>query len=247
MTAPTDTPRTTKRPDPQTCPECGRRFISRCFECERLRRQGPDGESDPEARWRTICPQLYRQTDIQRLPYPTKATQAVAWLYAADAPPGLLLHGPTGSGKTRAAFLVLRRLYDEGKPIRVYMAGEFGPAVGQAFRDGNGAQWLEGINSCSILLIDDLGKSKLTERAATTLFSVIEARHARRKATIIITQYLGGMLADRFDPNTGAAILRRLREGYTAISMGRAQSEKEGDINTARIDANTSWAGMEKQ
>ena len=218
------------RPDPQTCPTCGRRCLSVCFECERAKREGAVEQVavDPrETIWQNMWEAGYHETAVPRLPYPSALTRAMDWLYDEAAKPGLLLHGPTGAGKTRTAYLVLRQMFDSGLDVRLFMAGQFGDTVGKVYRDGGGAEWVRDVVEYPVVLLDDLGNGMVTDRTAETLLAIIEHRMAAKKATIITTQYLGSMLSSKCGAVIGAAILRRLYDGYVAISMGRTKSEKE--------------------
>jgi DNA replication protein DnaC len=74
---------------------------------------------------------------------------------------------------------------------------------------------IERLTSCSLLVIDDLGKERLTQRMETDLFSIIDERTSNKRPTIITTNYNGSGLSDRFNNGeTGTAIIRRLKDYF---------------------------------
>ncbi len=73
-----------------------------------------------DERWLGLCPPIYRETDIHRLP--PEAAKVTQWQYG---PRGLVVVGPTGVGKTRAMWLLLKRLVYEGRHVRALNAVEF--------------------------------------------------------------------------------------------------------------------------
>jgi DNA replication protein DnaC len=69
--------------------------------------------------------------------------------------------------------------------------------------------------ACSLLVIDDLGKERLTQRMESDLFAIIDERTSNKRSTIITTNYNGSGLSDRFsNGETGSAIIRRLKDYF---------------------------------
>jgi hypothetical protein len=58
---------------------------------------------------------------------------------------------------------------------------------------------------------------------ASDLFSIIDERSTAKRTTIISTNFNGASLLDRFEPKdkeTGAALIRRLKDYYYAVGVG---------------------------
>ena len=69
-----------------------------------------------------------------------------------------------------------------------------------------------------LLVLDDLGKEKMTQRLETVLFAIIDERTANNKVTIITTNYTSQGLQDRFsNAETGPAFIRRLKDYFQAV------------------------------
>jgi len=103
-------------------------------------------------RWLQLCPILYQRTDPARLPQ-TQLPEVLAWQYG---PEGLLLVGPTGTYKTRTAYLLLKRLVlDEGRRVEAFDGLAFDHECVRRFRDeGDGEEWADGlahVMSCSLM------------------------------------------------------------------------------------------------
>ena len=85
------------------------------------------------------------------------------------------------------------------------------------------AESLGGVESLiehPLLVIDDLGKERLTSRMASDLFAIVDERSVNRKTTIISTNFNGTTLLERFenkDKETGVAFIRRLKDYYTIV------------------------------
>ena len=120
-----------------------------------------------------ICPPLYRFSDRDRSPCGLdKLQQALAWQYGER---GLLLHGPTGNGKTRVAWLLLRRLHFAGHGIIAFDAVSYSHPVARHFGpNGDGYGWARKIYTAPIVFLDDVGKCRLTERGEAELFGLVE-------------------------------------------------------------------------
>jgi DNA replication protein DnaC len=166
----------------------------------------------------SICPKLYQSSDPARLPAGPLA-RAMAWQYGAR---GLILTGETGKGKTRIAWLLLRRvLIEDVKRLRFYWFDcvGFGHAIGQHYKDEDAEKWLEKLGTADLVFFDDLGKLKLTERAETELFGLVERRCANELPMIVTTNDTGDSLAARMTENRGPAMMRRLREFCDVIKL----------------------------
>jgi DNA replication protein DnaC len=71
-----------------------------------------------------------------------------------------------------------------------------------------------------VLLIDDLGKEKLTSAVAALLWELIDARYSNRRPMVITTRYGGAEFEARFgDVVLGTDIRRRVTECCDVVSF----------------------------
>lgn len=159
--------------------------------------------------WKVVCPPSYRDTDPMRLPEVPLQT-VLAWRYGSQ---GLLVHGETGRGKTRAVFQLLHRLhFDEGRKIIRFGVTDFGPECSKRFFDGDGVAWMNGLVKADVVFLDDLGKDRLTDRVESALFGLVEGRMSNLRPIIVTTNFIGDALAAKMTGDRGQPFVRRLRE-----------------------------------
>lgn len=171
-----------------------------------------------------ICPPLYRDTDPGRLPLCRSAyRKIIGWEYG---PRGLLVHGPTGSGKTRATWMLIQRLIAEGRFLMWYDCVDFGHAVARYFsdKDLDPQWWIGQLAKAPVLFFDDLGKAKLTDRVESEFFGIIEKRIANCVPTLITTNLNSKALAHMLSPDRGPAMIRRLKEYFEDVSAKKEKS-----------------------
>jgi len=162
-------------------------------------------------------PLAFHKTDIN---YNEMIAKANAWI-KPDGKCGLILHGETGTGKSRAAWLVYNRLWLEEYPKRsmFLQMRKFEGIIEKGFDDRSHSKALDILVSTPVLVLDDLGKERLTARLEADLFAVIDDRTSNLRTTIITTNYTGDRLVERFqNKETGVAFVRRLRDYFNAIS-----------------------------
>ena len=212
------------------CQECGKEFDAPtielcgqhcCFEkfclaCKPIREQQ---ERDVAAirqerarldEFERICPPLYRDTDPLKLPCNPEVTKLVlGWVYG---PKGLVLHGATGRGKTRLAYMLVRRLVLDGRSVSAFDPLSFAHRVGETFGEYQGERFIREQQRVDVLMLDDLGKAKLTERAEAELFGLVEHRIANLKPLIVTTNFVGDKLSDKLSEDRATPLVRRLRE-----------------------------------
>lgn len=187
----------------------GERRSYECPQCAVNRRR---------TRFEKICPPLYQSSDPARLPG-AQLAQVMAWGFN---PRGLVLIGDTGKGKSRIAWYLLRRYLTKDRPERGFLWFDcigFGHAITEHYKAEDAEGWLESVAKVPLLFFDDLGKLKMTERAETELFGIIERRCANMLPIIATTNDSGDSLAARMTENRGPAMVRRLREFCQVVTF----------------------------
>jgi hypothetical protein len=174
--------------------------------------------------WGGICPPLYQDTVLDMIPSPAKQ-KALAWQWGQK---GLMLHGATGSGKTRTAYLILKREHMAGRMIVTMTHTEFSrEAVRLAVADSPGAsaRWTKIMARCDILFIDDFGKSRFSDlkgnarHADELMFDILDRRITTKLPTILTTNDVGESLIRRLPESHAEPLVRRLREFCTTVAM----------------------------
>ncbi len=159
--------------------------------------------------WRKRCPILFQETDMKKLPCPSASKKAMAWKYG---PRGLILHGPTGTGKTRTAWLLIRRLMAENIFVRSMTCTDFGNQLADRFRDREGPTWwLRQVATQACLFLDDLDKCVFTPRVELELLAIVEKRTSHKLPTIVTMNVVGSVI-EKALPVGGKPLVRRLRE-----------------------------------
>jgi DNA replication protein DnaC len=124
-----------------------------------------------------------------------------------------MLRGSTGTGKTRAMWRLLRRLFDEGRSIEALTAGEFGRSYADAAGQYRASAWFERLAAVDVLFVDDLGKGCWSEAVRAVFFDLIDKRTRFGRPVLITTNDTGPELSERMrDVNLGDPLVRRLRE-----------------------------------
>lgn len=108
-------------------------------------------------------------------------------------PPGLLLVGPAGVGKTHLVAALLRTLiinngvrglfYKLSALLRL-MRDSYNPAIQTTER-----QILEPVMTCDLLVLDDLGAERLTDWVADVVDQIIDARYSAGLPLIATTNF----------------------------------------------------------
>lgn len=169
-------------------------------------------------RFNRVCPPLYQKTDPARLPK-SSLMQVMGWAYG---PTGLLCTGPTGTGKTRSVWLMLRQLAENKYIVPEFFdAVRFAHEVSKRFSqgDGDGEAWITKISKQPLIFFDDLGKNRMTDRVEAELFGLIERRCAAELPIIATTNDTGSSLVERMSDGRGPALVRRLREFCQVVNF----------------------------
>lgn len=201
------------------CPRCGAKgaplgwLSGQCEACTERRDFAQDnGRKEPErCAW---VPEDYADTVAERL-VGCRATveRALGWKPSRKKSVAIL-HGLSGKGKTRTAVLMAMGLEGKGRDVRAWWPGELGASVQAAWMTGGDgmARMLRENAEAGVLLLDDLDKTKVTERTGEFLFAVIDARVREGRATIITTNLTGEKLREQFASEVGGPLLRRLKD-----------------------------------
>ena len=172
-----------------------------------------------EQTWRRICPPDYLDTVPSKLPFPMKLNSVIAWKYG---PKGLLLHSPTGAGKSRCAWMLLKREWEAGRTVKSLNASA-GLTYAEKYSrspDEVGL-WIDRLCQTDLLLLDDVFKSKLTDSFESALFTIVMHRTEHKLPIIVTTNDNGDSLLQRFSPDRGEPFVRRIKEFCTLISFAK--------------------------
>jgi len=232
------------KPTPRVCTSCAREFIihlptgtdpimaslarmmsnlRRCEACiDREKRAEQEAEANErrrarECEWSEICPPTYRETQLSLLPSKDAHTRVMQWAFGRT---GLILHGPTGLGKSRSAWLLLRREFDNGRTVGVLdsaAAFRYAAAFGQSAAKAE--RWFDHLTTREILFLDDVFKARLTDSFEQMLFALVEARTSHLRPIIATTNDTAETLGVRLSEDRGAPLLRRLREFCQSVSF----------------------------
>jgi hypothetical protein len=168
--------------------------------------------------WEEIPP-LYQGTD------PSRLREDV--LHAINTytynPTGLGIIGVSGAGKTRAAVMLLHRLHTQNRSVCFIKATEITLVARDRYSDeptiknlatGRIARFYKS----DVILIDDIGKGRLTPTAEELLFDVIDRRNENMLPTLWTSNMNAKGLQQAFSEDRGDALIRRLREFTKVIT-----------------------------
>lgn len=207
------------------CPDCkplvyerdGHRFEF-VDPCPRHEGQPWDAEREEELEkirfdsgWSRVCPPDYRDTMIgdPRLHGPfVKAARE----WNAQGSKGLGLVGESGLGKTRCTFHALLRAHMDGRHCHAISHNEFSNAASEAATMAAAREKIARCRNAEVLLIDDIGKGHCTERAVREFGNLVEYRVSRKKPLLWSSQAGSEWMRDKFGPDSGPQIVRRLAE-----------------------------------
>lgn len=167
--------------------------------------------------WRENCPPLYQRLVFDGLPAhcDLDAMRRVrSWRPGGR---GLILLGESGAGKTTSLWALAHDLDAEGITPVFVTAVELARAMGKSAYDLRRDHWLTG---CRVLMIDDLGKEKVTAAVAALLWELVETRYAHERPVVLSTRWAGDEFEARFgEPHLGRDIRRRLAESCSRLAF----------------------------
>lgn len=198
------------------------RFCGACCAEAESRREAERVAVQQERRaasWAALCPKAFRQTVRELLPDPSKLDEVLAWRCERGGV-GLLLHGPTRTGKSRCAWELLRREHFTGRSVRA-MSAMSGVDYAASFAEGASyaAAWLRRFVAADILLLDDCVKARLTDSFEGALFALVNERVDRCRPIVVTLNDTGESLMARMTTDRGMPLVERLREHCKAVAF----------------------------
>lgn len=223
------------------CPRCGdewdappNRQTDTCPECAETMRLGSAAAKqmdDNIKQWRDVTPAIFWRdgplaTDINHTDFPKAAWEIVSkWQYKEK---GLLISGPTRTGKSRVLFLLLYSLMVEPRQYKtaVLHGGDFRHQLITAYDQSSGTarRLLNDLAGAPLLAWDDFGMDVLGAGPEADLRWLVDQRMQRGLPTLYTTQFesgdaLIGRMAgrDRGRVTVWESIMRRIKESTEHI------------------------------
>ena len=131
----------------------------------------------------------------------------------------LFFYGTVGTGKSFLSICTAGELLKEGHSVLYFSSSSLFDTISSCiFRQDNKAEYhsfLEDLYGCEVLVIDDLGTEMTNNFVAAQLFSLLNERDLRRRATIISTNLSLPELRDRYSDR----IFSRITSSYTILKL----------------------------
>lgn len=165
-----------------------------------------------QARFAEMCPAIYQQTDVARLPKQDKAAAVIEWPFS---PRGLIVSGDSDCGKTRSVWKLIERLVvEEGRSVLAMTGTDFARRVAEAYGASaeEGAAFFAQCVKADVLFWDDFGKFKVTPRVEDEILDIVEHRTSHGLPILLTTNSNAGQLKKAFSDDRREPIFRRLRE-----------------------------------
>ncbi len=160
------------------------------------------------------CPKVMQQLDRDQFPSDLETYDAIMSAPLTDK--GIIILGITGAGKSRTMWQLAKRLItQDAVNVEILEDCRFGRMIECSYDKGMSGHdaLIKQFQYAGVLMIDDLGKAKMTGRIESDLFDIIDYRYAEGRPTVITTQFIGETLLRRFTcKETGAALVRRIKE-----------------------------------
>jgi DNA replication protein DnaC len=207
------------------CPECGREleieangftdslkgFEVLCDDCCEIRRNKEAIKSE-------------RQKFFERIESSGIPLELVAWnmeignnrlkcWVEANQDKSLLISGESGIGKTRSVCSMGASVAKD-KPVVFWRCSDLCCEISRAAELSMHELSIlkRQLRKCGLLILDDLGKEKLTDRTAEVLYDIIDYRYNSLKQVWITTNLSGTEFMHRLGIDKGPSMVRRLRE-----------------------------------
>lgn len=191
--------------------EAGRRYL------EEAKRK------DALARWKYHCPPELQETDFDHpnlKPYRKLHDEILAWQWGKK---GVLASGPTGRGKTRSMWQLMRKLAEEGRDIRYFTATDFfaDMQAQTAFGRDNCAAWCRAFAGVPIVFIDDLGQEAVMaskeDYVRALFFQFLDIRLGNGLPLFVTTNLTAAQMAERTTEVRANPMVRRLLDLATPV------------------------------
>jgi DNA replication protein DnaC len=177
--------------------------------------------------WESICPAQFRKTDVTRQDFPLAIYKEAK---AIDPTKSLFLYGPSDTGKTRVAMLLLKRRLHLGKRV-----GILWPEKVSTLKTGYDDSQLEKYAAYDVLLMDDtLLAASRDSKLIENIRQLIDMR-LRAERPFIFTSQIGSEDdlvkgsafgdAKAADVERVKSLLKRLRSDCQIIPFAQAVPE----------------------
>lgn len=133
-------------------------------------------------RWARVAPARFSSADLADFEGRPFHPDLVGWSQDPDGR-NLLLFGPVGTGKTRAALAACRAANDAGLEVRYLLVAE----ALDLLRPGGPEGALDDLSACDRLILDDLGSERPTDWTAERLGILLDRRWRDERPTAITT------------------------------------------------------------
>jgi DNA replication protein DnaC len=192
-----------------------------CLETLGIERERQENEMRHNARVESFLssvPPVYHHTDPERI-NANLAQVAGRYRYGSK---GLGLMGRSGEGKTRAAFLVAMRMVAEGRKVYWIAATDLAAAAANLFADdlevkNRSNAKIKSAMTAEVLVLDDLGKGKFTDRSESMLYDLFETRTGNLRPTIWTSNSNAKQLHAMMSPDRADALIRRMGSEFHTI------------------------------
>lgn len=172
-------------------------------------------------RWRSRLPYRYANAGLDDLAHdPEQADTARAimgWLRHRDALT-LVLAGPVGTGKTHAAYAIGNAAVGRGRWVEAWRLHDL---LADLRPDGDPRAW-DRACGCDLLIVDDLGATKVSEWADETVTALLDSRLNAGRRTVLTTNQNGAALAAVWN----GRFIDRLNDSALALVM-RGESRRK--------------------
>lgn len=123
----------------------------------------------------------------------------------------ILFYGTVGTGKSFLSNCIANALIQKGHSVIYFSAGDLFAKISEFTFQKSGKDNLQNpyddLYNCDLLVIDDLGTELTNQFVIAQLFSCLNERHLRRKATVISTNLPMEDLRDRYSDRIFSRII----------------------------------------